>query len=858
MFTRFTAQALLHPEVVAVVGDGLSLSYAQLEAQAGRLSGHLLERGIIAGTRIGLCLPRGADWSIAMLALMRIGASWIAIDPKDTRSRISMTVEVARVAHVITRAAQTGLLPTERLTVIDLDADASLIGRATVPAAVGLTHDSEACAFTYATPQGRPAVYRISHAALETRLMALATQPGLAAGDTVLAAAAYALDVSLIELLLPLLVGARIVLADDADCDDPARLVLRLNQQRNPLLLATPKRIAQLIAAGWSTGAKLRVWVHGERLGVALARRLITRSSEVWTLYTVPGAAICSALHRLDKAEDVAVLGKATPGTQLRVLGPMRQLLPIGAVGELHIGGVSLPLGLATASALADRLVSTPDVEVAGARMLRTRDLARMRNDGLIEFIGRSDRALRLDGHWVEPAEIEAQLARHPNVSEAAVDAAPENADGGGDLVLTAWIVLAGASTGPVDGVSETLRSAFANRLPAPLLPARFMVVDSLPRTAQREVDFRRLRRPTAGSHARPIGGSEFEIRIIRIWSDLLERAGIDRDDNFFELGGHSLLAARMLRQVETEFGRRIGLAALFRAPTVRDLAQLLESDDARDFDFRQVVKLQPNGSRPPMIAINNTGIYYSLAKRLGQDQPVTSLQLFDPAVGLDTMPKTIEEIASQYVKLIQRVQPRGPYLLMGWCVAGALAFEVARQLKSEGQTVDNLYLMDAWVPNYMERLSPLRRLVNDRSLRLRYVIDDFRKKLGAGKSVREFIVNRMFYKRFLRLIRNGDDNEPLALSREAPARAQPAGYDMWLLDYLQDLSARYEPKPYDGRITLFRSRREPTGYWFDPLAGWGAFALQGVRLHMVDGDHFSMFQEPGASQMAARIAAGG
>jgi len=200
-------------------------------------------------------------------------------------------------------------------------------------------------------------------------------------------------------------------------------------------------------------------------------------------------------------------------------------------------------------------------------------------------------------------------------------------------------------------------------------------------------------------------------------------------------------------------------------------------------------------------------------------------------------------------------VQPRGPYLLMGWCVAGALAFEVARQLQSEGQTVDNLYLMDAWVPNYLERLSPLRRLVNERSLRLQYVVDDFRKKLGAGNSIREFIVNRMFYKRLMRIIKGGAGEEPLALGRDDRARSEPAGYDMWLLDYLQDLSMRYEPKPYDGRITLFRSRREPTGYWFDPLAGWGAFALQGVRLHMIDGDHFSMFQEPGASQMAARIA---
>lgn len=856
---RFAGQVVERPSAIAVSCGERVLSYAELDELSGRLAGYLQARGIGAGTRVGLCLPRGLDGPLAILALLRLGASWIAIDPTESRSRIGLVIEAARLSVVLCGTHLAELLPGVALTRLELDRDADAIARATPPPAVVTTPDSEACAFAHPSAPGRLALVRLSHAALETGLLALVARPGFGAGDTVVATSSCTLEAWLIELLLPLLVGGHVDIADDIDSADPALLLRRIAQQRNPVLVATPRLLGRLVAAGWPVGSRVRVWCHGERPNVSLARRLIARSAEVWTLYTAPGAGICPALHRLEKAEDAALLGRSTPGTQLRVLGPGHLLLPIGAVGELHVGGVPLMLGTASAPALADRLIAAPDVGAAGSHLLRTGDLARVRVDGLLEYMGRNDRALRIDGHWVELAEIETQLTRHPNVAEAAVDAAADAEDVDGAPLLTAWIVLAGTTEEPGEALIARLRQHYAQRLSSYQLPGRYLFVDSLPRNARQEVDFRRLRRPAAAAAAgaAPVSFaaelSAIENRIARIWAELLGRDDIAANDNFFELGGHSLLAARMLRRIESEFTRRVGLAALFRAPTLRELGRLLESEDVRDFDFRQVVKLQPNGTRPPMIAINNTGIYYTLAKRLGQDQPVTSLQLFDPSVSLDSMPKSIEEIATLYVQLIQRVQPQGPYLLMGWCVAGALTFEVARQLQASGQTVANLYLMDAWLPNYLKELSPVRRFVNDRSLRLQHIWNDLKGKWRAGKTLREFLVNRRIYKRLAQLLRRGP---AAAVPIDDPlARALPAGYDLWLLDYLMKLSESYEPKPYDGHITLFRSRREPTGLWFDPLAGWGRLARRGVSLHLIDGDHFSMFREPGASQMAARIA---
>jgi non-ribosomal peptide synthetase component F/thioesterase domain-containing protein len=344
----------------------------------------------------------------------------------------------------------------------------------------------------------------------------------------------------------------------------------------------------------------------------------------------------------------------------------------------------------------------------------------------------------------------------------------------------------------------------------------------------------------------------DMERELAVIWGELLGQQQVDPAANFFELGGHSLLAARMLARVEARFGRRVTLGSLFRAPSIRGLARLLHSD-ARDFDFRQMVKLQADGANLPLIAINNTGVYYLLAKRMGPQQPVTSLQVFDPAAKHETLPTTLEEIAAEYVKLIRRVQPKGPYVLAGWCVAGALAFEIARQLVSANELVGNVFLIDSWVPRYFARQSLLRRLVGGYTLRWQLARTDWRRYRSGQQTFAAFANQRPSLRKLRNLVARLSGEE---IARQAAqSAAQPEQYDQWLLEYLQSTTNRYEPGPYSGRVTVLRSTQEPTGWMFDPLAGWKQFARGPVELVMVEGNHFTMFQEPGATQMAAHMA---
>ena len=274
----------------------------------------------------------------------------------------------------------------------------------------------------------------------------------------------------------------------------------------------------------------------------------------------------------------------------------------------------------------------------------------------------------------------------------------------------------------------------------------------------------------------------------------------------------------------------------------------------SRDFDFRQMVRVQADGTNPPIIAINNTGAYYLLAKRLGPQQPVTSLQVFDPSVRRSSLPGTLEEIAAEYVQLIRRVHPRGPYVLAGWCVAGALAFEIARQLVESGQPVAHLFLIDTWLPRYFARLPVWRRVIGNQSMRWQMTRFEWRKFTAGQQTLKDFF-NRLITVRRVQSLVERIAGSAASAEPQQPAIA-PQDYDQWLLQYLRSRTDCYEPQPYRGRITLFRSTHEPTGWWFDPLAGWGRYASAGVELVTVPGNHFTMFQEPGCAQMATRMAA--
>jgi amino acid adenylation domain-containing protein len=847
----FDAQARRTPAAVAVACGEATLSYAALEAAANRLAHALRQRGVGRGSRVGICLERSPDLVVALLAVLKAGAAYVPLDPAYPPARLAQIVGDARPVVVLTTRTAEARLPEGAAAVLRLDAEAASIGRhPDTPAAPAPSLDDLAYVIYTSGSTGRPKGVQVRHRGLSNLLASMCREPGLAADDTLLAVTTVSFDMAVPELFLPLVAGARMVMAREAEAGDGAALLRLLRRHRVTVLQAAPVTWQILLAAGWRGDPPLKMLCGAEALARALADRLLATGGELWNLYGPTETTVWSSALRVEPGTGPVPLGPPLANTQFYVVDAQGELAPPGAPGELCIGGDGVAAGYLNLPEMThERFVPDRFRRRPGAKLYRTGDRVRRRAQGGFEFLGRGDRQVKLRGFRIELGEVEAALRTHPQVTDAVAVLGP---DASGEDALRAWVAAPGA---PATLAGE-LRLRLGQVLPAYLCPSSIVVLAALPRLPNGKLDRNALPPPAPAAPVARRPANDLERRLARHWSEVLGVTDVDMDANFFEIGGHSLLAVRLLARIEAAFGRTFTLAALFRHPTVAGLARLLEHGDPRAFDFRQVVTLQAGGSRPPLVALNNTGIFYGLSKHLGEDQPFTSLQLFDPMRPQAVLPRTLEEIAAAYAELIRSVQPAGPYALLGWCVAGTLAFEVARQLRVAGQAVSQLILFDTLAPGHLRRLPWPRAVLAGYAYRWQLIAADWRRTRRGPHRLRTFLGNRTIVGGLLRLLRlRGPEVAPPAPAAGAPLSAEQ--YDRWLLHYLEEAAAAYVPRSYPGAMTLFRSSHEPAGRFLDPLMGWGDFVEGGIELVVLEGDHFSIFQEPGVSQLARRIEAG-
>lgn len=839
----FEAQAKRAPQAVAAVCGSREISYQQLNTTANRFAVCLQLKGVAVGNKVAVCMSRSIELLATMLALLKIGAVYVPVDANDPSERQIELIKSAGATAVVAASLSPSVAALRGLNVIDISVLTAYTGGVNGPSTAMPDSDTAACiVFKASSSQPQDAV-RLSHRGLSNLAYSLAKRPGVAAADVLVSTAPVDSDRAQAEIFLALLNGARLVMPLDNELSNGRALMSLVQESGATFLYGSAQLWSSLLGAGWIGIPALKMLCSVRDLTPFIRARLAAVGGELWSVHGRTQSGIWSALHQKKTPHDTAVIGGPVSNSTLYVLDSARQITPVGAVGEIYVGGE----GVSSAT------VADPLSMGGGIQLTPTGDRGRLLSSGQIEWLGNNDSLLSHHGRDIDPCEIERALRRDPAVVDAAVTHMGDEPD---DCRLIAHIVLRIAEP-DAQALTRRLKETAARYLPAQLVPDVMHVQDALPRTSDGDIDRQALVTPATESaidlNAAP---SDTEKQLASIWAQLLNLSEVKPSDNFFEIGGHSLVAARMLAQVEKIFGKRVRLAAVFNAPTLRAFAHTLAQDNLREFDFRQVVKIQPNGSKTPLIVVNNTGIYYSLAKCLGQDQPVVSLQLFDPSVRTTALPDSIESLAAGYVELIKRVQPTGPYYLMGWCVAGALAYEIGCQLTAAGEQVSQLFLMDSWVPRYLARLPRLRSIFNDITLRLHFIIDDWAGIFRGEQTLKGFLQNRKLLQRFQTPVADASTPGPGRTEIAKEDATNVEDYDQWLLNFLQGLSARYEPKRYPGKITLFRSRREPTGLWFDPLAGWGQFTQGGVELFMLDGNHFTMFQEPGVQQMATHISA--
>ena len=588
----------------AILCGNDTLSYMELDARSNRLARVLRSRGVGRGNLVGLCLPRTAEMVIGQLAVLKAGAAYVPLDPAFPPDRLAYMAEDAKLSLLLTTSALSNSVVWSREGSIWVDADADSIAQHPTTA---LEPDAErdaqpldpAYVIYTSGSTGKPKGVVVHHRAVVNFLASMAKQPGMKAGDRVVAVTTLSFDIAVLELLLPLFVGATVVLASRDQAIDGSALKSLLEQSKASLMQATPATWRLLIEAGWRASPPFKALVGGEGLPQDLARELVSRVGELWNMYGPTETTVWSTCWKVDANAAAIRIGTPIDNTQMHVLDEKMQPCPIGVAGEIFIGGDGVTLGYLGLPKLTDeRFIADPFRPGPDHRLYRTGDRGRWCADGQLEHLGRLDFQVKVRGFRIELGEIESRLAAHATIAQNVVVV---REDQPGDVRLVAYLV----AKAPVPDAGE-LKKFLRTHLPEYMLPQHFVTLDALPLTPNGKVDRKRLPTPTASGEVAARGArveprNDLELKVLQAMEGVLNQKSLSMTDDFFSLGGHSLLAARLIGQINRTLGLQLGLRVLFESPTAEKIARVIATEQGANAPRRAPIKHRANQASAPL-----------------------------------------------------------------------------------------------------------------------------------------------------------------------------------------------------------------------------------------------------------------
>ena len=592
----FERRAADVPGRAAVVSDGETLTYGELNRRANRLARHLRRLGAGPESVVGVLSERTPEMVVSLLAVLKAGAAYLPLEPSYPAERLSNMVADAGARLVLTHGRAAGAMPEGCARVVRLDADRLEIDSEDDADPPQLATPENLAYVIYTSGStGKPKGAMNTHAAIVNRLLWMQEQYGLAPADAVLQKTPFSFDVSVWEFFWPLLVGARLVLARPGGHRDAAYLARLVRRERVTTLHFVPSMLQAFLnepEAGGCAATVRRVVCSGEALGWGLQRRFfeVMPGVELHNLYGPTEAAVDVTYWRCVEGDESGVvpIGRPVANTQVYVLDRLARPAPQGAAGELYIGGAQVGRGYLGRPALtAERFVPDPFSPEPGTRLYRTGDLVRRLPGGEIEYLGRIDQQVKLRGFRIELGEVEAVLSLHPQVRECVAAVHEESP---GDPSLVAYLT-ADPRPSPAE-IQRFLRE----KLPDYMVPSSFVFLDALPLTPNGKLDRRALPAPgcpgpaPGGGYAPPAG--PLEEAVAKVWGEVLGVERVGALDDFFELGGHSLKAAQVAARLRAEFGVELPLNRLFDSPTVAATADLVLSLQAEQLDDEEVARL--------------------------------------------------------------------------------------------------------------------------------------------------------------------------------------------------------------------------------------------------------------------------
>jgi len=906
----FEAQVERTPEAVAVVGEEQQITYRELNRRANQLA-HFLSRccGIGPETLVGLCVERSLEMMIGVLGIMKAGAAYVPLDPNYPQERIAYVLQDARVAVLLTSQATSGYeqLANGNWQSLSLDRDWHQIARAREDNPyVSVCSENLAYAIYTSGSTGRPKGVGIPHRALTNFLCSMQARPELKEQDILLAVTTLSFDIAGLELYLPLLQGARVVLAKREVAADGRHLLTALAASNATIMQATPATWRMLLEAGWQGASHLKALCGGEALPRELAHALLQRCAAVWNMYGPTETTIWSAIHKLETGDELINIGTPIANTQIHIVDRHQQAVPIGVHGELLIGGMGLARGYlnrpdltaekfvpnsfaevipplrreASAAVIQKESFYAPAIDPSaekdssrminpkGTRLYKTGDLARYLPNGNVNCLGRSDHQIKLRGFRIELGEVESACVQHPSIAQAV---AIVREDEPGDKRLVAYLVVRPqlsvfSDQLPVNGdqllgisnqqqvtsneqpvTSNELRAFLLKHLPDYMVPSAFVFMDALPATPNGKVDRKALPRPSQEASA---AGKDFEAPrnsveqlLAEIWVEVLGLTRVSLHDNFFELGGHSLLAVRLFLEIERSFRRSLPLASIFKAPTIKQLAAMISDAEVLP-STGCLIALQEEGNQPPLFCVSGLAGHTFNFRQLARHLGSDQPVYGLQYPGLEGREQPLETVEAIATEFIRYIRSVQPHgpYHLSGLCFGGLVVYEIAQQLARQDEQTALLIL-------IDTFAPDGLKSPSWPHMFKLYARHFNQRDKNGKleffKARMPLLQRWLEKRNHFASRNG--NASLADWIEAVQRANVVA------------QSRYHPQPYAGRVVLFHPTKRGEG-WADwtivPDYGWGKLARGGVEVHAISGYHNKMFREPKVERMAKKIRA--
>jgi amino acid adenylation domain-containing protein len=820
----------------ALIYHQKSLTYKELNSRANKIANFLIARGVKTEDLIAVYLESGIELIMGLIAVLKSGAAYVPIDPDYPVDKTSYILDDCGAKTIITtNALKDKLTKLTTADVIAIDDDLLIEGFSEQSPVVLIKPGDLAYVMYTSGTTGMPNGVMVEHAGVVNNLLWAKKYFNTGPDEIVLQKTTFCFDVSVWEIFWPLISGSTLIIVNKGDYRDLNNLKHTIEHHKVTTIHFVPTMLEIFLTSiniGDCDSIK-RVVCSGEALTPFQANLLKNKipGSELHNLYGPTEATIHSTYWQVPDTDyeiDKVLIGKPIDDTEILILNEDRQQIQDGGIGEIYIGGRGVARGYLNKSVLTSGrfVIRSIDDDNAG-RFFKTGDFGRFTGDGNIEYLGRIDDQVKVNGYRIELESIETMIKNSGVVKHAVALTRKNNL---GFIQIVAWVTLnSGRSI-------QDIWNYLVTKLPGYMLPTNIREVENIPFTHNGKVDKDLLLNALYAenlNNGSVMPRSELENTVFNIWKALFKRDDIGIYDNFFDIGGNSILAVKMLSQLKKSTDRHISFILLNQYPTIESLAKLLDKPTLPEIP-NILISIKPQGSKPPIYLVNGGGLvndgFFNLSDELDDDQPVYGFQ----SNGYDSngnMFERIEEIAAQYIKSILENDPSGPYCIAGYSLGGVIAFEMARQLKASGKEIRLLAMIDGLTrdPELIKTKYNLVTILRIIGLNIYLLKNGPNKGFNYTKGVVNAVIRKIagyFVKRPGKEIRTGDAEKDI---------------DFDIFNLHVSAYRKYTVQPYDGNVLIFRAK-DITFYMDDfKYLGWKQFAKK-VKSIPISGSHFSLF----------------